>query len=171
MSKDSKVEETHEIKYDMEALKSKAGLMGIKFSPNIGGAKLKEKIDLHLEEMSENETKDVTETQVGTTSVGPNKKVLTAEQKARRLVTVIITDNDSAEVDNPTIVFGVLNTRFKVGPVVIKKEAEQDVPFCIVEALKVKTMVKWENAINAITKRPTGNKVPTTKRRYNIQYV
>lgn len=176
MSEDNTIEQTEtedndiqETQYDMEALKSKATLFGIKFHPNIGGQKLKEKIDLHLVEIED--TKEVTETQTGATSVGPSKKILTAEQKARKLVTVIITDNDTTDGDNPTIVFGVMNMMFKVGPVVIKKEVEQDVPFCIIEGLKAKTMVKWTNAINTITKRPTGNKIPQTKKRYHIQYV
>lgn len=175
-TEDNKIEETVTTtetapEYDMEALKSKADLLGIKYSGNIGGKKLKEKIDLHLVEMDKTETENVTETKVGATSVGPNKKIQTAEQKARALETVIITDNDITDGDNPTIVFGVMNSRFKVGPVVIKKEVEQDVPHCIVEALKSKTMVKWVNAINTITKRPTGNKIPTTKRRYSIEYI
>lgn len=169
-TEDNKIEETKP-QYDMEALKSKADLLGVKYSGNIGGKKLKEKIDLHLKDMVEEETEGVTETQTGDTSVGPNKKVLSAEQKARELVTVIINDNDVSDADNPTIVHGVMNAMFKVGPVVIKKEVEQDVPFSIVEALKAKTMVKWVNAINNITKRPTGNKVPTTRKRYTIEYV
>lgn len=175
---DNKIEETVKptetakvIEYDMEALKSKADLLGIKYSGNIGSKKLKEKIDLHLVSMEAKDTESVTESQVGATSVGPNKKVLTAEQKARQLVRVIFTDNDVTDSDNPTIVHGVINARFKVGPVIIRKEEEQDVPHCIVEALKGKTMVKWVNAINAITKRPTGNKIPTTKRRYSIEYI
>ncbi len=171
MSQDNKIEELETTEYDMEALKSKATLMGITFHPNIGGAKLKEKIDLHLHEMKDDDLKDVEETKVGAKSVGPNKKILSAEQKARKPITVIITDNDIADGDNPTIVFGVLNTMFKVGPVIIKKEEVQDVPFCIVEALKAKTMVKWVNAINNITKRPTGNKIPQIKKRYNIEYI
>ena len=176
MSKDdNKVEETkeeiQEITYDIEALKAKADLMNIKYSGNIGGKKLKEKIDLHLTEMDATETEGVTESKIGAKSVGPNKKVLSSEQKAREIKTVIITDNDTSDGDNPTIVFGVLNSRFKVGPVIIRKEEEQDVPHCIVEALKAKTMIKWVNAINNITKRPTGNKIPVTKRRYNIAFV
>lgn len=169
-NEDSKIEETKS-QYDMEALKSKADLLGIKYSGNIGGKKLKEKIDLHFKEMTEEEIEGVDKTQTGAISIGPNKKVLSAEQKARQLITVIINDNDVSDADNPTIVHGVMNAMFKVGPVVIRKEAEQDVPFCIVEALKAKTMVKWVNAINNITKRPTGNKVPTTRKRYTIEYV
>lgn len=169
-NEDSKIEKTKP-QYDMEALKSKADLLGIKYSGNIGGKKLKEKIDLHLVEITGDEIEETTETKVGATSVGPSKKIQSAEEKARELVTVIINDNDVSDADNPTIVHGVMNALFKVGPVVIKKEVEQDIPFCIVEALKAKTMVKWVNAINNITKRPTGNKVPTTRKRYTIEYI
>lgn len=166
MSEDNTIEEVEvSEEYDLEALKAKATLLGIKFHSNIGGAKLKAKIDLHLAEPEEPE-----EEPVNVKSVGPSKTVKDIEKEARKPVRCIITDNDPGEQSNPTIVHNVQNAYFKIG-VIIKKDTEQDVPAAIVKALRAKTMIKWVNSINNITKRPTGNKVPTTKKRFNIQII
>lgn len=170
MQETSNKVDNEELEYDMEALYAKAGMFGIKYNANIGGKKLKEKIDLHLQDLAEAET-EVEESKTGTTSVGPNRTIRDIEKKARKTRTVIITDNNPLDVDNPTIVHGVQNAYFKIGPVIIKKETEQNVPQAIIDALKVKTMVKWVPSINHLTKRPTGNKIAETRKRYNIQFV
>lgn len=164
---DNTIEETPE--YDLDVLKAKADLLGLTYHPNIGGEKLKAKIDLHLTE-AETEIVPETETPVNVKSVGPNKTVRDIEKAARKPVRCVITDNDPAEQSNPTIVHTVQNKFFKIG-VIIKKDAEQDVPAAVVKALRAKTMIKWVNSINSVTKRPTGNKVPTTKKRFNIQLI
>ena len=173
MSKDNKIDneeiEGTEIEYDMEALRSKATLLGIKFHPSTGGKKLKEKIDLHLKDITLADVVD--DSSEGTKSIGPSKTIKDYEREARKPITVIISDNNSLDSENPTIVHGVMNTYFKIGPVIIKKDEEQIVPKAIVEALKVKTMIKWVPSINRITKKPTGNKVAETRKRYNIQYL
>ncbi len=181
MSKDNTIEENPDIeietvetvedkpKYDMEALRSKAKLLGIDFHPNIGGEKLKAKIDLHLREI---EVADVVEeTTKGVSSVGPSLTIKEHERAARKPIRVIITDNNPLDIDNPTIVHGVMNEYFKVGPVIIRKDEEQDVPTAIVNALKNKTMIKWVPSVNHITKKPTGNKVAETRKRYNVQII
>ena len=175
MSTDNKIDTEPELKtveaitYDMEALKSKASLMQIDFHPKIGGKKLKEKIDTHIKDM---ESVDIVDgISEGVKSVGPNKTIREQEKHAREKILVTITDNNSLDVDNPTIVHGVLNAFFKIGPVVIRKDTEQLVPRAIVEALVHKTMIKWVPSINRMTKRPTGNKVAETRNRYNIVYI
>ena len=170
MSKDSKVETTvtdkEKQKEMLEALKAKADMLGIKYSPNIGLNKLKEKIDLHLEELEPNSDEPL-----NITSDGPNNAIHEAEKKSREPILVRITDNDPNEASNtPTIVHTVGNVHFKIGAI-IKKDTPQLVPRAIVNALKLKTMIKWVNSIDTITKRPTGNKIPTTKRRFNIEYL
>jgi len=156
------------IEYDMDALREKANLLGIKFQSNISGAKLKEKIDLHMQDV---ETKDVDKSSVGVKSVGPSNSIAAIERAAREGVLVVIVDNDPLDVDNPTIIKQVQNAYFKVGPVIIKKDEEQIVPKCIIEALSVQTMVKWVPSINNVTRKPTGNKIAETRKRYNIQYL
>ena len=161
MSNGSKVE------YDLTALKSKADLLGIKYPNNISGAKLKDKIDLHMVDIEG----DADKSSVGVKSVGPRQSIHDIEREARKPITVIILDNDSSDLDNPTVIAGVENAYFKVGPVIIKKDVEQDVPACIVESLKHKTMIKWVPSINQMTKKPTGNKIAEHRPRYTIQYV
>ena len=172
MSEDNKVESTSagtEVEYDMEALRSKAEMFGIDFHPKIGGKKLKEKIDSHIREI---ELSDVVEESTkGVSTIGPNNKIREAELVARKKFLVIISDLDIRDADNPTIVMGVMNNFFKIGPVIIKKDEEQLVPKAIIEALKVKTMIKMIPSIHNITKRPTGNKVPVTRKRYTIQII
>ncbi len=172
MSEDNKIESEpvgKEIEYDMEALRSKATLMGVDFHPSIGGKKLKEKIDSHIRDMELSDVVD--ESVVGVSSAGPSNKIKEAEKAARKLILVVISDLDTRDIDNPTIVHGVLNDFFKIGPVIIKKDIEQLVPTAIVQALRVKTMIKMVPSINYITKRPTGNKVPETRKRYSVTVV
>ena len=174
MSDDNKIEDIVEEKIEdedtlLEELKEKANLLGLKYHPKVGIKKLKDKIDLHLQDFKENTTPEKTE--VGIVSKGPSKTIATMEKDARKLCRVLITDNDPLDVDNPTIIGGVQNAFFKVGPVIIKKDEEQDVPFCVLESLKTKTMVKWVPSINTMTRRPTGNKIAETRKRYNIVFL
>lgn len=161
--------EQKEVEYDMDALRAKAKLLGIDFNSRIGGKKLKAKIDAHIVEMET--SSDEKESVVGSVSTGPSNKIKDAEKAARKKVLVIITDTDTRDVDNPTIVHGVMNRYFKIGPEVIKKDTEQFVSTAIVNALKSKTTIKMVPSINHITKRPTGNKVAETRKRYSIAYV
>lgn len=171
MSEDNTIDtEPKEIEYDIEELKIKADLLGVSYNPRIGGKKLKAKIDLHMSEI-DTKKEEVTETKTGAKSIGPNKTVRQLEKEARRLISVIVTDNNPIDIDNPTIVIGVENSYFKIGPVIIRKDEEQLIPKAILASLKAKTMVKWVPSINTMTKRPTGNKIAERKSRYNIQYL
>ena len=167
MSEDSKIEKPTEQNYDMEALRSKADLMGIEYHPSIGGKKLKEKIDLHVAEIANPGDEEEFE---NVHSVGPSKSIAGIEKAARKTRRVIIIDNDVRDQSNPTIPLTVGNSYFKVGGL-IKKEVEQDVPQILIDELLGKSMVRFVNAIDNITKRPTGNKIPQTIKRYNIQFL
>ena len=158
--------EGKKIEYDIDALKSKADLLGIQYPKNITGAKLKQKIDLHLTDIEGDEKPSE-----GVKSVGPNKAVHIIEKEAREPILCVVTDLDPQDRDNPTIVKGVQNAYFKVGPVIIKKDEEQYVPQCIVEALKAQTMVKMVPSINLVTRKPTGNKVAELTTRYSIRII
>ncbi len=168
-AEDNKIDENETVEtqpeLDIEALRAKATLLGIKFSGNTGAKKLKEKIDLHIAEAEPQPEKPE-----NVRSVGPSKTIRDIEREARKPMLVIFTDNDPQEQSNPTIVHTVQNNHFKIG-VIIKKDEEQLVPTAIVKALREKTMIKWVNSINNITKRPTGNKVPVTKKRFNVQII
>ena len=171
MSEDNTIDnsEVKEVEYDMDGLRAKAKLMGITFHPSTGGKKLKEKIDLHIKDMELSDV--VQETTEGVKSAGPSKTIKDYEKAARKKHLVIITDNNPLDVENPTIVHGVMNSYFKIGPVIIKKDEEQFVPHAIIQALKQKTMIKWVPSINTMTRKPTGNKIAETRNRYNIQFI
>ena len=165
---DNTVDETStepKVNKELDALKAKADLLGIQYSGNIGVAKLKEKIDLHLVELDSTATVAPSK---GTTSVGPNKSIMELEAEAKRPIRCIVNDLDPLYQDESTFILGVGNRFFKVGPVIIRKDEEQDIPFAIVEELRTKTMIKWVQSINHITKRPTGNKAAEVTKRYNI---
>lgn len=161
MSEDNKIDiEKERLLGD---LKKKADLLGVTYSPNIGFDKLKLKIELKMEEVD-------APTPQNTTSVGPNKQIISAEETAKQKFLVIINDLDSSTQGEPTIVQTVGNTHFRVGAI-ITKGVEQYVPKAIIDSLASKTMVRWKDQYHAITKRPTGNKVAETTKRYQIQYV
>jgi len=140
-------------------LKQKASLLGVTFSPNIGFDTLKLKVDLKLEESGQ--------TVETSTSVGPNKAVLSAEEIAKKPMLVKVMDLDPSQQNDPTIVTNIVNKYFKIG-CITQKTIEQKVPAAVVAAIQAKTMVQFVDEKHAITKRPTGNKVARTTARYNV---
>ncbi len=155
----------------LEDLKAKADLLGVKYSGNIGVEKLKMKIEAHIAKEQEADERPSEAKGDGELTPGSDKyyrAIRDAEKVAREPVRCIITDLDQSDSDNPTIYAKVANSHFQIG-VIIKKDVEQLVPKAIVNALRQKTMVKWRNAVNPITKRPTGNKTPITVKRYAVQ--
>jgi hypothetical protein len=159
----------------LEDLKAKADLLGVRYSGNIGVERLKAKIDAHIaKEKEDSSSGDAVDEEDGSELMPGSDKyyraIRAAEKAAREPVRCIITDLDQSDSDNPTIYAKVANSHFQIG-VIIRKDVEQLVPKAIVNALRQKTMVKWRNAVNPITKRPTGNKTPYTVKRYAIQEI
>lgn len=154
---DNKVDDSEKL----ERLKQKADLLGIKYNPSIGFDKLKLKVDLFLEEQED-------KTPVNESSVGPSNKILTLEQSAKKPIYAVVKDLDPSQQNDPTIVMNIGNKFFKIGCIVTKGRAEL-IPNAIVEALKAKTMIEWVDEKHAITKRPTGNRVARTTKRYAIE--
>ena len=156
---DNKVDDSEKL----ERLKQKADLMGVKYNPSIGFDKLKLKVDLFLEEQED-------KTPVNESSVGPSNKILSLEQEAKKPVYAVVKDLDPSQQNDPTIVVNIGNKYFKIGCIVTKGKAEL-IPNAIVEALKAKTMIEWVDEKHAITKRPTGNRVARTTKRYSIEII
>lgn len=154
---DNKVDDSEKL----ERLKQKADLLGIKYNPSIGFDKLKLKVDLFLEEQED-------KTPVNESSVGPSNKILTLEQSAKKPIYAVVKDLDPSQQNDPTVVVNIGNKFFKIGCIVTKGRAEL-IPNAIVEALKAKTMIEWVDEKHAITKRPTGNRVARTTKRYAIE--
>ena len=157
VNEDNKVDESKLL----DRLKTKADLLGISYNAKIGLKSLQSKVDKFLEEQGGNEP-------VNETSVGPNKSIADMETAAKKPWLVIVNDLDAGQQNDPTIITNIGNKYFKVG-CITKKAEEQLVPVCVVEALEAKTMVQWVDEKHAITKRPTGNRVAKTTKRYNIQ--
>ena len=147
----------------LDRLKKKADLLGVKYNPQIGLDKLKAKVDMFLEDQED-------KAPVNESSVGPSNKVLNAEQQARKPIYAMVKDLDPTQQNDPTIVVNIGNKFFKLGCIVEKGKA-QLIPNAIIEALKAKTMVEWVDEKHAITKRPTGNKVARTTKRYTIEII
>ena len=154
---DNKVDEPEKL----ERLKQKADLMGVKYNPNIGLEKLKLKVDLFLEEQED-------KTPVNESSVGPSNKILSLEQAAKKPVYAVVKDLDPSQQNDPTIVVNIGNKFFKIG-CIVEKGKPQLIPSAVIDALKAKTMVEWVDEKHAITKRPTGNRVARTTKRYSIE--
>ena len=154
---DNKVDDSEKL----ERLKQKADLLGIKYNPSIGFDKLKLKVDLFLEEQED-------KTPVNESSVGPSNKILTLEQSAKKPIYAVVKDLDPSQQNDPTVVVNIGNKFFKIGCIVTKGRAEL-IPNAIVEALNAKTMIEWVDEKHAITKRPTGNRVARTTKRYAIE--
>lgn len=154
---DNKVDDSEKL----ERLKQKADLLGIKYNPSIGFDKLKLKVDLFLEEQED-------KTPVNESSVGPSNKILTLEQEAKKPIYAVVKDLDPSQQNDPTVVVNIGNKFFKIGCIVTKGRAEL-IPNAIVEALNAKTMIEWVDEKHAITKRPTGNRVARTTKRYAIE--
>lgn len=154
---DNKVDESEKL----ERLKQKADLLGITYNAKIGFEKLKLKVDLFLEEQ-ENKTP------VNESSVGPSNKILDMEKAAKKPIYAVVKDLDPSQQNDPTVVVNIGNKYFKIGCIVTKGKAEL-IPSAVIDALKAKTMVEWVDQKHAITKRPTGNKIARTTKRYNIE--
>lgn len=156
---DNKVDDAEKL----ERLKQKADLLGITYNAKIGFEKLKLKVDLFLEEQED-------KTPVNESSVGPSNKILSLEQEAKKPVYAVVKDLDPSQQNDPTIVVNIGNKFFKIGCIVTKGKAEL-IPNAIIEALKAKTMIEWVDEKHAITKRPTGNRVARTTKRYSIEII
>jgi len=141
----------------LEDLKKKADMLGIEYAPNIGFEKLKERVDEKLKE-----TETIKEKNVDT-----SKRV---HDEMHKPILAKVTDLDPLYSGEPTILLTVGNAFSRVG-CIVKKGTEQIIPQAIIKALRAKTMVTWEEQIHPVTKRPTGNRVAKTSKRFSIEII
>jgi hypothetical protein len=123
-----------EIELDLDELKSEADQLGVKYNPQIGAAKLKEKIDAYYESqetsgkeiqeaIQKNEAKEKSEGKSAVTDnkeIAKRKRIAEAKAKANKTRIVKIIDNDQ-RVNNQTTTCKVTsgNLYFDLGSVVI----------------------------------------------------
>ena len=162
MIEDNKVD-TPKVDKLLDAMRKKADLLGITYNANIGLVNLKAKVDSFIEDKGGNEP-------VNETSAGPNNTITNAEKIAKTPQLVIIRDLDASQQNDPTIIKNIGNKHFKIG-CIIKKGVEQFVPKAVVDDCRAQTMVQFVDELHAITKRPTGNRVTRTTKRYSIEMI
>jgi hypothetical protein len=141
---------------ELDVLKSRARLMGINFSNNIGVEALRAKINAKMEgeqEAQETQQQDAAETPAGAPAVAetgepiaPKKKVQTLRQmlvdREMRLVRVRITNLDPSKKDLPGEIFTVANrflgTVRKFIPYGEVTDNGYHVPYCIYKQLEAR---------------------------------
>ena len=122
-----------EIELDLDELKSEADQLGVKYNPQIGAAKLKQKIDAYYESqetsgkeiqeaIEKNEAKEQSEGKSAVTNkeAAKRKKIAEAKAAANKTRVVKIIDNDQ-RVNNQTTTCKATsgNLYFDLGTVVI----------------------------------------------------
>ena len=84
---------------ELTTLKTKADLMGIQYSPNIGLDTLRERVNKHLQDTEQNQQQPVNAAPV----------IVDTRMESMKLVKVIITSMDQTKKDYPGEVFTVSN--------------------------------------------------------------
>jgi hypothetical protein len=84
---------------ELTALKAKADLMGIPYSPNIGLDTLRERVNKHLQDTEQNQQQSASAASV----------VVDTRMESMKLVRVIVTSMDQTKKDYPGEVFTVSN--------------------------------------------------------------
>jgi hypothetical protein len=177
-----------ELEKTLEELQADATGLGIKFHPNTGEAKLKEKIEAFYESQSagdlvemiedESEGGEEDEEKIDTPVVTKRKK-LTKEQKFRKIVSdakvkamkkrvVTVSSNDKRDNDVTTVAYlGFENQYFgisKLVPLDIPIELEA----CLIEIAKTTMITLHKDEI--IEGKRTGNKTPVAVRKLSVSF-
>lgn len=168
----------------IEELKAEADVLGIVYSNKIGTIKLAQKIEDYFESQaagdlvkSIDDESDEDEDEVATSVVkGPKMsaevqmRTLIAKAREAAMATRIVTlsSNDKQESEWTTTAYlSMENQHFglsKIVPLDVPVELEQ----CLIDIAKNTTITLHKDEI--IDGRRTGNKIPTSVRKYNISY-
>ena len=166
---------------NLEDLKSKALLYGIKFPGNISADKLKDKIDEFLKsnepkEVGVYEAQEDDEEDYETGGHQFNVKRVTRKEakeikfQALLQLKVRITNLNPEESDSSTVYAGVVSEYFKAARY-IPFDTEWYVEQCLVDKLLVDKLQVFVNDIDPKTRRPNGNKKAKLVKHYNIEFV
>lgn len=175
--------------YDIDELKEEAASLGIEYHPNIGAAKLKERIDQHYEELEKDEPSVPVEAQAETQEDKEEQKPTAAPQTSKhvpdgkrrmtmqefaahnaremrktRIVTII--DNDKRVNDKTTTaVVNCTNGRFDLGSRIIPLNERVEVRQGHIEILAAILIPQHVED----PKKP-GTMTTVMRPRYSIQY-
>jgi hypothetical protein len=173
----SKTEKTYE-QMTMPELRNEASLLGISYKANMSKNKLIELIQKAKEEGRTEEVgtteeedfekymEDVNEKQ----STGLTKKeIKELKENALLMIKVRITDMDP-ESQEQTAYAGVVTNYFKAARYIPLGKVWY-VENCLIDALSERKFQTFVDEIDPKTRRPTGNKKPVLRKRYNIEYI
>jgi len=158
----------------IDELKLEADELGVKYSPNIGEAKLAAKVDEHyksLETGAPEPKEEVLEDEVEATAKVEEAKAMTMhqlaveeEKKARVTHIIVVTDNDQRENNlTSTVPVTCGNAYFELGTSRIPLNVPVEVEQGFINVLK-------EVMIPLPVKKMNGDVVTSMRRRYSVSY-
>ena len=164
----------------MPELRNEASLLGVQYKANMGKAKLIELIKeakengrtepVGVEEATEDDyekyMEDINEKQ----STGlTRKEIKELKENALIMIKVRITDMDP-ESQEQTAYAGVVTNYFKAARYIPLGKVWY-VENCLIDALNERKFQTFVDEIDPKTRRPTGNKKPVLRKRYNIEFL
>jgi len=160
---------------NIEEARAEADQLGLKYSPNIGLAKLEEKIEKYYETQASDDIVKVKETDTNpdeaeklTQEQIRAKILLTAKAKAFKTQIVTITSNDKRDNHIATTAYLSMDNQYfgrsRYVPLDVPVELEQ----CLIDVAKdIKIMLHVDEVIDG---KRTGNKVPKMVNKYVVSF-
>lgn len=159
----------------IEELKQEADVLGLTYSPNIGIAKLAEKIEAHYTSLSAGDSvvakvEEIVEVKLENESKDDLIRRLVADAKKLAYATKVVTvsNNDKRESEYMTAdYFGFENQYFGVS-LLVPFDIPTQLPQCIIDVIKSTPITLHKDEV--VDGRRTGNRIPVQTRKYNISY-
>lgn len=144
----------------LQALKTKADMLGVTYHPNIGLDKLKEKVDAKMADLPKEDPKD--------TGIVPHleKSKIEKHRECARLVRVIVNTRDPNKKDWPGEILSVGNSTVGFFKKYIPYGTEWHIPNIMIETLKGK---KVQIFVPKIDSRGNKTKIPKLINAYTIE--
>lgn len=143
----------------LQALKSKADMLGLTYHPNIGLDKLKEKVDAKMAEQPSEDPVDAGEVPSGISKAEKHKE-------AGKLVRILLNTRDPNKKDWPGEIFSVGNSAVGFFKKYVPYGTEWHVPQIIVNSLKSKKVQVFISKVDARgNKTKEGKLIPA----YNLE--
>lgn len=158
----SKSTENNQEELRKEELRSKANLLGVAYSQNIGNDTLEERIKEHMEAKTASE---LYQQEAAVAFKSADKAKL---DMAKIPLKVRVSNLDVEEREHTTVYRCVLNEKMVLAHV-IPLDKPWFVPKCLVDSLNDSMMQVHVKELDPLTGRPTGNSAPKQVKKYNIQ--
>lgn len=145
------------------ALKQKANMLGITYSPNIGLEKLKEKVDAKMAEQPE-----VDPVETGAIAPSANQIMAAKKKAASKLVRIRLTTVDQNKKDWPGEMFSVGNRSFGMFKKYIPFGVEWHLPQIIIDTIQEK---QCQIFVSNTDSKGNSTKTPKLVKAYNIDFL